>query len=302
MIKNGSLRFTKKNLQGETLILEKDLQTLLSIQRVNKEHLTLKQASKELEMPTKDILKLIQNEKLHSTSFSDAISSNIHTLIPIDTIDSLKANKEKFFSITSIELYNTKIATLHFREDLKNTVNLYNEFVLLKISQTRGQEDAFTDKVRSLFNTLSSIILNLTTTITLLNDEEIEEVLNTQNLPLTHKQNFIQFLNYCCSKVPCIFKNTYKIEYNEKLKRDKEIYDKQTFLEFYTYVNNIELHLLMAKQHKQYAQTWLFVIMLMINGWRKSTIVTELPNLLLEEIEGLNIYDLEQLENNGLFN
>lgn len=298
MIKNGDLRFTKKNFQGDTLILEKDLQTLLK--RVNKELLTLKQASKELEMPTKDILKLIQNEKLYSTSFSDATSGNIHTLIPIDTIDSLKANKEKNFSITSIELYNTKIATLHFKEDLKNTVNLYNEFVLLKISQTRGQEDAFTDKVRSLFNTLSSIILNLTTTITLLNDEEIEEILNTQNLPLTHKQNFIQFLNYCCSKVPCIFKNTYKIEYNEKLKRDKEIYDKQTFLEFYTYVNNIELHILMAKQHKQYAQTWLFVIMHMINGWRKSTIVTELPNLLLEEIEGLNIYDLEHLENNGL--
>jgi len=300
MIKNGDLRFTKKNLQGKTLILEKDLQTLLSIQKVNKEHLTLIQASKELEMPTKDILKLIQIEKLHSTSFSDAISSNIHTLIPIDTINSLKANKEKNFSIISIELYNTKIATLHFREDLKNTVNLYNEFVLLKISQTRGQEDAFTDKVRSLFNTLNSIILNLATNITLLNDEEIEEVLNTQNLPLTHKQNFIQFLNYCCSKVPCIFKNTYKIEYNEKLKRDKEIYNKQTFLDFYTYVNNIELHILMAKQHKQYAQTWLFVIMHMINGWRKSTIVTELPNLPLEEIEGLNIYALEHLENNGL--
>ncbi|WP_242292487.1 DNA-binding protein, partial [Bacillus cereus group sp. BfR-BA-01441] len=300
MIKNGDLRFTKKNLQGETLILEKDLQTLISFQKVNKEHLTLIQASKELEMPTKDILKLIQNEKLHSTSFSDAISSNIHTLIPIDTINSLKANKEKNSSIISIELYNTKIATLHFREDLKNTVNLYNEFVLLKISQTRGQEDAFTDKVRSLFNTLNSIILNLPTNITLLNDEEIEEVLNTQNLPLTHKQNFIQFLNYCCSKVPCIFKNTYKIEYNEKLKRDKEIYNKQTFLDFYTYVNNIELHILMAKQHKQYAQTWLFVIMHMINGWRKSTIVTELPNLPLEEIEGLNIYALEHLENNGL--
>ena len=38
----------------------------------------------------------------------------------------------------------------------------------------------------------------------------------------------------------------------------------------------------------------------MINGWRKSTIVTELPNLPLEEIEGLNIYNLEQLKGNGL--
>ena len=125
---------------------------------------------------------------------------------------------------------------------MKNTVNLYNKFVLLKISQTRGQEDSFTDKARSLFNTLNSIILKLSTGITLLTDKEIEEVLKTKNIPLTHKHNFIHFLSYCSSKIQCIFKNTYKVEYNETLRRDKEIYDKQTFLEFYAYVNNTESH------------------------------------------------------------
>ncbi|MEI3892480.1 MULTISPECIES: helix-turn-helix domain-containing protein [Bacillus] len=304
MIKNGTLKFTKKNLKGETFISKKDLLAFLNFKKVNEDLLTLEQASKELELPRKALLKLIQNEKLEFSSFSDTNSSKLNSntkfLIPKDSIDSIKASKKKTFSTTALELYNKKIATLHYREDLKSTVNLYTEFVLLKISQTRGQEDSFTDKVRSLFNALNNIILNLRTGITLLTDEEIEEVLNTKSIPITHKQNFIQFLNYCCSKVQCIFKNTYKIQYNEKLKRDKEIYDKQTFLEFYTYVNNIELHISMAKHNKQYAQTWLFVIMHMINGWRKSTIVTELPNLPLEEIEGLKIYDLEQLKDSGL--
>ncbi|MHA4160345.1 helix-turn-helix domain-containing protein [Bacillus cereus] len=304
MIKNGTLKFTKKNLRGEILISEKELHDFLSFQKASENFLTLEQAAKELEMPRKTLHKLVQNEKLEFSSFSDTNSyesnSNTNFFIPKGTIDSIKTNKKKSFSMIAIELYNKKIATLHYREDFKNTVNLYNDFVLLKISQTRGQEDSFTDKARSLFNTLNSIILNLRTEITLLTDEELEEVLNTESIPLTHKQNFIHFLNYCYSKVQCIFKNTYKIEYNEKLKRDKEIYDKQTFLAFYTYANNIDLHIAMAKQNKQYAQTWLFVIMHMINGWRKSTIVTELPNLPLEEIEGLNIYNLEQLKDNSL--
>ncbi|RAN76628.1 helix-turn-helix domain-containing protein [Bacillus sp. SRB_331] len=304
MIKNGTLKFTKKNSKEETFISEKELHNFLSLQKSSKGFLTLEQASKELEMPRKTLLKLIQNEKLEVSSSSDTnsyeLNSNTKFLIPKGSIDFVKAKKKKNFSTIAIELYNRKINTLHYKENLKNTVNLYNEFVLLKISQTRGQEESFTDKVRSLFNTLNSIILNLRTEIILLTDEEIEEVLNTESIPRTHKQNFIQFLNYCCSKVKCTFKNTYKIEYNEKLKRDKEIYDKQTFLAFYTYANNIDLHIAMAKQNKQYAQTWLFVIMHIINGWRKSTIVTELPNLPLEEIEGLNIYNLKQLKDKGL--
>ncbi|WP_226603042.1 helix-turn-helix domain-containing protein [Bacillus cereus] len=304
MIKNGTLKFTKKNLRGETFISEKELDDFLSFQKASEDFLTLEQAAKELEIPRKTLLKLVQNEKLEFSSISDTnsyeLNSNTNFFIPKGTIDSIKINKKKNFSTIAIELYNKKIATLHYREDFKNTVNLYNEFVLLKVSQTRGQEGSFIDKVRSLFNTLNSIILNLRTEITLLTDEEIEKVLNTEIIPLTHKQNFIHFLNYCCSKVQCIFKNTYKIEYNEKLKRNKEIYEKQTFLEFYAYVNNIELHISMAKHNKQYAQTWLFVIMHMINGWRKSTIVTELPSLPFEEIGGLNIYNLEQLKDNGL--
>ncbi|EJV87831.1 helix-turn-helix domain-containing protein [Bacillus cereus] len=304
MIKNGTLKFTKKNFKGETFISAKDLLAFLSLTKANEELLTLEQASKELEMPNKTLLTLIQNEELEFSSFSDTnsyeLNSNTKLLIPKGTINSIKSRKKKNCSTIAIELYNRKIKTLHYKKDLKNTINLYNEFVLLKISQTRGQEESFTDKVRSLFNNLNSIILNLRTEIILLTDEEIEEVLNTESIPRTHKQNFIQFLNYCCSKVQCTFKNTYKIEYNEKLKRDKEIYDKQTFLAFYTYANNIDLHIAMAKRNKQYAQTWLFVIMHMINGWRKSTIVTELPNLPLEEIEGLNIYNLEQLKDNGL--
>ncbi|HDR7887492.1 TPA: helix-turn-helix domain-containing protein, partial [Bacillus paranthracis] len=197
MIKNGTLKFIKKNFKGETFILEKDLLAFLSLTKANEDHLTLEQASKELELPRKTLLKLIQNEKLDVSSFSETnsyeLNSNTKFLIPKGSIDSVKAKKKKNFSTIAIELYNRKINTLYYKEDLKNTVTLYNEFVLLKISQTRGQEESFTDKARSLFNTLNSIILNLRTEIILLTDEEIEEVLNTENIPRTHKQTFINF-------------------------------------------------------------------------------------------------------------
>ncbi|MED2401425.1 helix-turn-helix domain-containing protein, partial [Bacillus thuringiensis] len=304
MIKNSTLKFTKKNSKGETFISKKELNNFLNLQKSSADFLTLEQASNELEMPKKTLLELIENKKLDVSSFShtnsDELNLNINFLIPKTTIAHIKDGKQKNFSTVAIELYNKKIAPLHYKKDLKDTVNLYNKFVLLKISQTRGQEESFTDKARSLFNTLNSIILKLSTGITLLTDKEIEEVLKTKNIPLTHKHNFIHFLSYCSSKIKCIFKNTYKVEYNETLRRDKEIYDKQTFLEFYAYVNNTKSHFLTARSNKQYAQTWLFIIMHMINGWRKSTIVTMLPNLLLEEIEGLNIYNLEHLKDKSL--
>ncbi|PGS68221.1 DNA-binding protein [Bacillus cereus] len=300
MIKHGDIKFTKKNFQGESFVLEKEIHELVDLQKISKEHFTLEQASIELEIPTKDLLRFIQSEKLLSTPLFNSVSYPTHTFIPKSTIASLKGMNEKSFSLTSIELYHKKISTINYQQDLQNTMLLYHEFVALKLSQTRGQKEVFIDKAYSFFNTFNSIIHNLKEEITLLLDDDIEEILSNKKIPISHKQNFIHFLHYCTSKTQCLFQNTYKIEYNERLKKEKEIYDKETFLAFYTYVNRIELHITMAKNNQRYAQTWLFVMMHMINGWRKSTIVNELPNLLLEELKDWQIFQLEQVNDQGL--
>ncbi|MGG0248776.1 helix-turn-helix domain-containing protein [Peribacillus frigoritolerans] len=275
-------------------IFKKEIFEFLSKDDLTIQSMSIEEAAKELACSKNDILKLLNKGDIQKSDL------NNNRLISKASINNLKKHKAIDYSLDAVSSYQEKINQVKFTKKMPKTINLYNEFSLVRISQTRGNRETFIDKAALLARTLISIIKNLEKEIFLLSDNEIEVLLNNPNLPDGNKENFVHFLNYCTTKVTCSYGKKYKVKYKEKRKTDKEIYDKETFLRFYTYIRDINLHFENSINNSSYAKTWLFVLLHMINGWRKNTIVYELPNLQIELIPELNLYSLKDLEKRKL--
>jgi len=253
--------------------------------------LSVEEAAAELSCSKKEILELVNQGDLKAL---DVTSNTL--LISQDSLSKVKKYKTYDYSTDAINTYQEKLNQNTLPMNLPKTIHLYNQFVILKISQTRGIKETFSKKISLFLRVIQTISIHLHKEIYLLSDKDIEVILHDSTLPDYIKENFIHFLNFCKTKVDCSFEKEYKVAYKEITKQNKDIYDKSTFLSYYTYIRNIDLHLEHAIRNSSYARTWLFVIMHMINGWRKNTIVHELPNLPIESIPELNFYTLKNLK------
>lgn len=252
---------------------------------------SVEEAAAELSCSKKEILELVNQGDLKAL---DVTSNTL--LISQDSLSKVKKYKTYDYSTDAINTYQEKLNQNTLPMNLPKTIHLYNQFVILKISQTRGIKETFSKKISIFLRVIQTISIHLHKEIYLLSDKDIEVILHDSTLPDYIKENFIHFLNFCKTKVDCSFKKEYKVAYKETTKQNKDIYDKSTFLSYYTYIRSIDLHLEHAIRNSSYARTWLFVIMHMINGWRKNTIVHELPNLSIESIPELNFYTLKNLK------
>src|SRR5699024_12836000 len=97
------------------------------------------------------------------------------------------------------------------------------------------------------------------------------------------------FLQYCSENVEYIsFKNDYRT--TRKSINETEIYSMNVFKSYFEYASDVELHTNKAVKLKTYAQSWLYVIMHLMNAWRSGDIVYGLPKV---DFDGLNFNDLE---------
>ncbi|MDE8674454.1 helix-turn-helix domain-containing protein [Priestia aryabhattai] len=289
LLNKETFKFTRIQ-DGQTFIYNKDLDEFLLRKEKPKGYVSIEEAANQLACSKGEILQLIEQENINiNKRNSNFISLSSNDLVKLKNSGTLN------HSVEASNLYYKKIKDLSLQQKFPKTFSLYNEFVLLKIAETRGVKQTFTKKIARLVRTFKLIEQYIPNEIFLLSDIEISHILNNNTLALTSRESFIQFINYCQTKESCTFKREYKISYKEQPKIDKEIYDKVTFLSYYNYIKDVSLHFEKSINNSTYARTWLFVIMHMINAWRKSTITSELPNLPIETIDDLNIYTFEDL-------
>ncbi|WP_242319908.1 helix-turn-helix domain-containing protein [Bacillus cereus group sp. BfR-BA-01349] len=192
-------------------------------------------------------------------------------------VEEVKNGLQSDKSVRAISHYHTEVKELPLNGNIPTTLQLFHTFAYQKINMINGSDKRFRKYTFQLVHTLRFLITHLQTELPKLDDIEIEKLLESPHLLGTYQSLLVQFINYCQTHTNCTFQNVYKIEYKSK-RTTNEIYDYPTFLQFYRYTKQCELHISYALHNQTYAQTWLFVMMHMINGWRKHTILTQLPN------------------------
>ncbi|SFB25646.1 MULTISPECIES: helix-turn-helix domain-containing protein [unclassified Bacillus (in: firmicutes)] len=303
LIKRKHFNSVKRNNNQVILISKKEIETYLHLREIPKEYFSLEQAAEHLNISSVELQTLIENKEINGINPNKFRLNNTDLLIKKEDVVHYKRFSVIDYSIEAIELFNQKVSKLVYPNELAKTIVLFNKFALMQIGKTNGISKTFRTKALHLYNTLNSIVELLDKDIFLAFDNEIDAILNNTSLPDSHKITFTYFLIFCTKEVDCTFKKQYKVEYKDNHRIDKEIYDKETFLTFYSYVSsneNLNSHISNAILSYTYAKTWLFVIMHMINAWRKNTIISELPNLEIEQIKDVNILSFEFFSNNNL--
>lgn len=203
--------------------------------------------------------------------------------------------KGQFTTLDAINKFKYKSLNLEIPNTLQNSFDLYMEFVNHTLSNSKANGDTLNKKVVYYANTIDAIISIIPREVYLLTDREIEGILQSKSTPDYVKQYFVSFLQYCAKRVNCNFKNNYNMA--NKDPKDKSIYSFEKFMDYYNYVKNIEVHVSEAIKTKTIAQTWLFVLMHMINAWRKSDIIHGLPSIDLDDIKvnSLSYFEKERL-------
>lgn len=197
-----------------------------------------------------------------------------------------KLEKERFVpqtpgEFTTIDAINKfKFETDKITIPLKftQTFKLYMEYACEKIANSEARSETLSKKTAYYIKTIKILIKHLPKCIKEMTDEDIENFLNKDSYAEYIKQYFIGFIQYCSENVDgCKFSNQYTT-FNDP-NSETDIYTLEIFNKYYEHVKNIELHLEKAIKYKTYAQTWVYVLMHLMNAWRSGDIIYGLPTI-----------------------
>lgn len=141
---------------------------------------------------------------------------------------------------------------------------------------------------------------------------ELNLLFFNQKVPRTHRERLYPFIQELHEHLKTRFEKTiYNMSainnpFKESIKsKEKTVYDYDTYMAFWDYANNIELHKKNAladvknigtKKYNRYDSAWLYALVHLNNAWRH-TDVTEFPRI---DLRGTEIRDLEWLEHNDI--
>ncbi|MBI6865303.1 helix-turn-helix domain-containing protein [Lysinibacillus fusiformis] len=239
---------------------------------------TVKDIAAQLGISQNWVRQLIRQGIIHKTKKkSRKYTVSIDELRKYIEMEQKKQELEK--KLTPVELFEYKLAELEIPNSFKKTVELYREFVALKINSSQGNEKTIHNHVLRYIKTFKRLCSLLVNEVFFLNVEQLESVFKNPDFTIHDTQIFIYFLEFCSGKGVCTFSKRYAVT---SIKPDEqEIYSPKQFLDYYTYTKDINLHIQRAIQSRDYAITWLFVLMHVIDAWRPSDII-KLPNVALE--------------------
>lgn len=282
------------------LIPESDVESFELTISIPPDYLTINEVVKRLKLSKGYVKQLLSNNrfpksyKLPSGSWvipeSDVVNyetSQFQQFTP--------ETQGQFTTLDAINKFKYKTLNLEIPKTLEKSFDLYMEFVNHTLSNSRANGDTLNKKVVYYANTIDSIMSLIPREVNLLTDKEIEGILQSKDTPDYVKQYFVSFLQYCAKRTNCKFKNDYSAANKEP--KDKDIYSFEKFLGYYNYVKDVEIHITGAIKKKTIAQTWLFVLMHMINAWRKSDIINGLPTIDLDDV---NVHSLNYFEKGRL--
>ncbi|ETT33607.1 helix-turn-helix domain-containing protein, partial [Paenibacillus sp. FSL R5-808] len=227
------------------------------------------------------------------------IKHNNEWMVPSDEsikhIEKERNRKQELAELSGpIDLFEYRLAELEVPDTLQKTVDLYREFVILKINSSHGNSKTIHNKALEYISTLKRLFRLLKTEVFLMNAEQLETIFRNPGMGIRDKSTFIYFLEYCTGKGLCSFSKSYAI--TSLPIEEREMYSPEQFLAYYSYVRDVDLHIEQAIQSRDYAVTWLYVLMHVIDAWRPSDII-KLPNI---ELEVCNLQTFDQLRETKL--
>lgn len=181
-------------------------------------------------------------------------------------------------------IFETKDFIIQAPEFMSKTYELFSSFAKSKLTNSNARAETLKKKVVYYIKTLEIILQRLDKNVYDLTDEEVEDILNDPNIVEYVKQYFIGFTQFCSENVgSCKFKNDYKTSRDNI--SETEIYSLHTFKDYFEHVKDVDLHIDHAIKLKTYAQTWLYVIMHLMNAWRSGDIIYGLPKIDFDELD-----------------
>ncbi|MBY0160198.1 helix-turn-helix domain-containing protein [Cytobacillus firmus] len=239
------------------------------------------------------------NQLIREGVILKGIKHNNEWIVPSDEsirfIESERRRKQELAQLSGpVDLFEYRLAELKVPDTLQKTVELYREFVILKINSSQGNSQTIHNRALEYITTLKRLFRLLKTEVFLMNVEQLELIFQNPGMGIRDKRTLIFFLEFCTGKGLCSFSKNYAV--TSLPFEEREMYSPERFLEYYNYVKDINLHIHQAIQSRDYAVTWLFVLMHVIDAWRPSDIV-KLPNITLEVC---NVQTFDQLRETEL--
>ncbi|WP_090738812.1 helix-turn-helix domain-containing protein [Paenibacillus sp. Mc5Re-14] len=212
------------------------------------------------------------------------IKQNNEWIVPvkksIDFVEKEKKRQQEMAKLlTPIDLFEYRLARLEVPKSLRKTMELYREFVILKINSSLGNSKTLHNLALKFSSTFKKLLRLLETEVFLMNAEQLYLIFHNPEIGIQDKRTFSSFLEFCTGKGLCTFSKNYAV--TPVPVEEREMYSPERFLDYYNYVKDIDLHLQRAIESRDYAVTWLYVLMHVIDAWRPSDII-KLPNIMLD--------------------
>ncbi|WP_342551914.1 helix-turn-helix domain-containing protein [Paenibacillus sp. FSL R7-0652] len=255
------------------------IEALIQFNELKRNHVYASDIAKELGVSVKWISKQIREGVIPKGK-----KNRTDWIVPIEESIKFINSKRKIIQemkelSSPIKLFEYKVSKMELPDKLRETVNLYREFVILKINSSQASKKTIHNRALEYAKTLERLLKLLETEVFLLDVDQLEDILQNPAMKIYDLSTLIYFLEYCTGKGLCSFSKKYAV--TALSGEQTEVYSPEQFLGYYNYVKNIDLHVHQAIQSRDYAVTWLYVLMHVIDAWRPSDIV-KLPNVTLE--------------------
>ena len=243
------------------------------------DHVPVSDIAAQLEISKPWVSQLVRQGIIHK-----GMKHNNEWIVPVEEANryiekEIKRQQELSELSTPLALFEYRLAELEVPKTLQKTVELYHEFVVLKINSSQANSQTIHNRALEYISTLKRFLHLLTDEVFLLDVEQLEYVFQNTAIGIRDKRTFIYFLEFCSGKGLCSFSKSYAV--TSLPVEEREMYSPELFLDYYNYVKDVNLHFDQAIQSRDYAVTWLFVLMHVIDAWRPSDII-KLPNVALE--------------------
>ncbi|MGE7271993.1 helix-turn-helix domain-containing protein [Brevibacillus panacihumi] len=235
-------------------------------------------------------LKTTQNtiqKRIKENVFPNVMKKGNHYYLTFEDIkayeDTLIASKRPYTKNDAIDKLREIFDNLEIPLYLGKTKKLFEVYAIVKINQTNGKEARVYQKALELGRNFKKWVLVLKKEIFQLSEEEIETIINKNDLSEFCRSEFLRFLKYCYGALDIQPSREYFVTKHGRTD-ENDIYSPEIYHDYFTHVQNIEMHTLQATKDKYYCQMWLFTIMHLTDNWRASDIVINLPSIELELI------------------
>ncbi|MGN4717783.1 helix-turn-helix domain-containing protein [Bacillus cereus group sp. MYBK226-2] len=170
--------------------------------------------------------------------------------------------------------------------DFIKTSSLYKKWVEIKINSSNARPFALRGYTLNFINLYDKMLSNFHGEIWTVSDAKIELFLSNRSLSNELKKIFVQFLTYCDNQNGINREKKYLYYYakKESAYSEKKIYSFEIYHQYYTHVQNIEMHITHATTCRYYANMWAYTTILLTNNWRGIDTVHEFPSIELDSI------------------